>query len=25
VRAIDRRIESDGGNPLMHDAGVLSR
>jgi hypothetical protein len=25
VRAIDRRIESDGGNPLMDDPGVLSR
>ena len=25
VRAIDRRIEADGGNPLMDDPGVLSR
>ena len=24
VCAIDRRIESDGGNPLMHDPGVLA-
>jgi hypothetical protein len=25
VRAIYRRIEADGGNPLMDDPGVLSR
>lgn len=24
VRAINRRIKSDGGNPLMHNTGVLS-
>ena len=25
VRAIDRRIESDVGNPLMHDPSILAR
>ena len=25
VRAIDRRIEADGGNPLMNDPGILPR
>lgn len=24
MRAIDRRIESDGGQPLMHDTGILA-
>lgn len=25
VRTIDRRVEADGGNPLMDDPGVLPR